>query len=137
MSTQNIFDLFVKHFCCIFYLNLYSVVNSRFDYSFCYSAIAVAHPGFDKGWRGHNRGSGGVAPSFRRLRGCGGVVPSRQRVLRFFHKKKTLILAHFLIEKGHAVSAVTTDNAKIISQFMSKSRSLAKISERRLQPLLV
>ena len=29
------------------------------------------------------------------------------------------------------------DNAKIFSQLMSKSRSLAKISDRRLQPLLV
>ena len=29
------------------------------------------------------------------------------------------------------------ENAKIFSQLMSKSRSLAKISERRLQPLLV
>ena len=52
---------------------------------------------------------------------------------------KTLILAHFFIEKGmqcvHCV--VTTDNTKIFSQLMSKSRSLAKINERRLQPLLV
>ena len=35
------------------------------------------------------------------------------------------------------MSAVTTDNAKIFSHLMSKSRSLAKISERRLQSLLV
>ena len=35
------------------------------------------------------------------------------------------------------MSAVTTDNAKIFSQLMSKIRSLAKISKRRLQPLLV
>ena len=35
------------------------------------------------------------------------------------------------------MGAVTMDNAKIFSQLMSKSRSLAKISERRLQPLLV
>ena len=41
------------------------------------------------------------------------------------------------MEKGHAVSAVTINNAKIFSQLMSKTRSLAKISERRLQPLLV
>ena len=33
--------------------------------------------------------------------------------------------------------AVTMDNAKIFPQLMSKSRGLAKISERRLQPLLV
>ena len=32
------------------------------------------------------------------------------------------------------MSAVTTGNAKIFSQLTSKSRSLAKISERRLQP---
>ena len=38
----------------------------------------------------------------------------------------------------YAVSAVSTmDNAKIFSQLISKSRSLAKISERKLQPLLV
>ena len=35
------------------------------------------------------------------------------------------------------MSAVTIDNAKIFSQLMSKSRSLAKISDRRLQSLLV
>ena len=35
------------------------------------------------------------------------------------------------------MSAVTTDNSKVFSQLMSKSRNLAKISERRLQPLLV
>ena len=35
------------------------------------------------------------------------------------------------------MSAVTIDNAKIFSQLMSKSRSLAKISERRLQSLVV
>ena len=33
--------------------------------------------------------------------------------------------------------AVTIDNAKAFLEFMSKSRSLAKISKRRLQPLLV
>ena len=55
-----------------------------------------------------------------------------------FHiKKKTLILANLFIEKGHAVSAVTMDNAKMFSQLMSSSRSLAKINERRLQPLIV
>ena len=53
-----------------------------------------------------------------------------------FHAK-TLILAHFFIENGHALSAVTIDNAKIFSQLMSESKNLGKISERRLQPLLV
>ena len=85
---------------------------------------------------GYKRGSGGEVPSRRRLRRSGGVAPSRQQILRFSHKK-TLILSHLFIEKGHAVSAVTRDNAKIFSQLMSQSRSLAKICERRLQPLLV
>ena len=53
-----------------------------------------------------------------------------------FHIKNTHISSCF-IEKGHAVSAVLIDNAKLFSQLMSKSRSLAEISERRLQPLLV
>ena len=35
------------------------------------------------------------------------------------------------------MSAVATDNAKIFSQLMSKSSNLTKISERRLQTLLV
>ena len=35
------------------------------------------------------------------------------------------------------MSAVTIKNAKIFLQLKSKSRSLAKINERRLQPLLV
>ena len=35
------------------------------------------------------------------------------------------------------MSAVAVDNAKIFLQLMSKNRSLAKINERRLQPLLV
>ena len=53
----------------------------------------------------------------------------------------TLILAPFFIENGHAMSrpTVTLDKAKIFAQLtgMSKSRSSAKIRERRLQPLLV
>ena len=53
----------------------------------------------------------------------------------WFSHKKTLILAHFFIEKGCAVSAVTMDNTKIFSQLMSKSRSLAQVSKRRLQPV--
>ena len=63
-------------------------------------------------------------------------APAANEFLRF-SLKKPLILAHFFIEKRHAVSAITKNNAKIVLQFMSKSRSLAKISERRLQPLLV
>ena len=38
------------------------------------------------------------------------------------------------MKKEQAVSAVTMDNAKIFLHFKSKSRTLAKISERRLQP---
>ena len=53
-----------------------------------------------------------------------------------FHMKNTHFSTLF-IKIGHSVSAVTRDNAKIFSQFTSKSRSLAKISERRLYPSLV
>ena len=67
----------------------------------------VAHPGFSKGG-GHNRGSGGEPPSHRRLRGSKDYAPSRQRIFAAF-TQKTLILAHFFIEKGHVVSAVTVD----------------------------
>ena len=72
----------------------------------------------------------------------GARPPAENEFLRFPHKK-THIIAHFCIEKGHAVSAVTlpyiglTDNAKIFPPLMPKSRSLAKISERRLQPLFI
>ena len=67
--------------------------------------------------------------------GLGAVPPAAIEFLRFSLKK--LILAQFFIKKVHAVSAVSMDDAKIFSHFMSKSRSLAKISEKRLQPLLV
>ena len=77
----------------------------------------VALPGFSKG--GHNQGFGGETPSHWRLRGSAAK--------EFSQFLQTLILAHFFIEKGHAVSAVTIDNAKIFSQLMSKSRSLAKL----------
>ena len=46
---------------------------------------------------------------------AGGFAFSRQRIVTVSHKK-TLILAHFCIEKGHAVSAVTMDNSKMLSQ---------------------
>ena len=67
------------------------------------------------------------------IEGLGVKLPAADGFLRF----SLLILAYFFIEKGCAVSAVTTDNAKIFSQVMSRSRSLANISERRLQLLLV
>ena len=56
-----------------------------------------------------------------------------------FHIKKKLILAHFFIENEYALSAVTMDNEKIFSQLtgMSKNRSLAKVSKKKLQSLLV
>ena len=60
-----------------------------------FASQTEAHPGLGKRG-GHNRGCVGEA-------GKGG---------RFSHKK-TLILAHFFNEKGHAVSAVTRDNTKI------------------------
>ena len=68
-------------------------------------------------WQWGERAQPGVwrkTPSRRRLRGFWGVAPSRQRIPGF--RIKTLIFAHFFIEKGHAVSAVTTNNAKIFSQ---------------------
>ena len=95
----------------------------------------MAHPGVGKG-EGPQTGVWGESPSVWRLRGSGGVAPAANKFLRFSHKK-TLILAHFFIEKGHGVSAVTMDNAKTFLQLMSKSRSLAKIRERRLQPFVV
>ena len=80
--------------------------------------------------RGHNRGSGGEA---KERRGCEGVAPSRQRIFAVFTLKNTHFSTLFY-RKRHAVSAVTIHNAKIFLQRMSKSRSLAKISESRLQP---
>ena len=51
-----------------------------------------------------NRGSGGETPSRRRPRGSWGVVPQPPTNFYGFHiKKHSLILAHFFIEKGHAV----------------------------------
>ena len=67
--------------------------------------------------RGHNRGSGGEA-------GKGGR----------FSQKKTLILAHFFNEKVQLLAAYKNNFA---AYGMSKSRSMSKISERRLQPLSV
>ena len=89
----------------------------------------MAHPEFGKEG-GHNQPCGDETPSSRRLRRSGGVANSRQQIFTLFTLKKVVILAHFFSEKGLAVSAVTMDNAKMFSQFMSKSRSLAKMSER-------
>ena len=78
-----------------------------------------------QGGEGHNRWSGCETP-VAGCQGCGGAMPNE--FLRFSHKK-ILILAHFFIEKVHAVSAVTMDNVKIFPQLMCNSRGLAKISE--------
>ena len=74
----------------------------------CDNHFPVAHSGFGKGEKLRSQVWGGS--------------PAANEFLRFSHKK-TLILAHFFIEKGCAVSAVTMDNAKIFSQLISKSRS--------------
>ena len=73
-----------------------------------HSTYTVVHLGFSKG---------GVQP------GIWGHSPQPQTNFFGFHKK-TFILAHFFIEKWHAVSAITINNAKIFLQLMSKSRSL-------------
>ena len=86
--------------------------------------------------RGAATGSLGVKPKPPQTKGVWGRSPQRPTNFYGFHTN-TLILAHFFIEKGHAVSTVTWDNAKIFSPFLSKSRSLAKMCQRRLQPLLV
>ena len=90
----------------------------------CDNHFPVAHSGFGNVWGGSNREFGGVAPS-------------SQRIFTVFIYINTYSNTFFFIEKGRAVSAVTMDNVKVFSQLVSKSRSLAKISERRLQPLLV
>ena len=60
----------------------------------------MALSGFVKG--GHNRGFGGEPPSARDQGDLGATSPAANEFLRFSHKK-TLILAHFFIERGHAV----------------------------------
>ena len=57
--------------------------------------------------------------------GLGAKPPAANEFLRFSYKK-TLILAHFFIEKGRAVSAVTTDNAKIFAQLCLKAEAWLK-----------
>ena len=55
-----------------------------------------------------------------------GAWPPTTHEFRRFSREKTLILAHFFIEKEHAVGAVT---AKLLSRLMSKSRSLVETSK--------
>ena len=57
----------------------------------------MAHPGFDKGkWRHNRLGLDGGTFSRQRLRGKGA-----NDFYGFHIKKKTFILAHFFMEKGH------------------------------------
>ena len=63
-----------------------------------FTSLTEAHAGFGKGG-GTTEGVGA-----KQAKGVG------------FDIKKTLILAHFFNEKGHAVSAVTRDDTKIFSQ---------------------
>ena len=74
-----------------------------------------------KQWRTQDLAKGEVQ------QGSGGELPSCQRIFVVF-TQKTLILAHFFIENEHAVLQSHIENAKIFSQRLSKSRSLAKIS---------
>ena len=87
--------------------------------------ISAASSGEPKIWQ---RGGG---------TGVWGCSPQPLTNFYGFHIKNTHFSKLFYQKKGHAVSAVAMDNAKIFSQIMSKSRSLAKISEKRLQSLLV
>ena len=80
----------------------------------------VAHLEFGKGGGGTTEGE---TPSLRRLRAA-------NKFLRFSHKN--IHFNTFFYQESLAVSAVTMDNAKIFSHLMSKSRSLAKIREKRL-----
>ena len=68
--------------------------------------------------------------------GLGATLPAANEFYDFYIKKHSFKHT-FFIEKEHAVSAVTMDNAKMIAHFMSNGRSSAKISEGKLQPLLV
>ena len=72
-----------------------SVSDKKFE---IFTSQTEAHPGFGKGG-GTTEGVGA-----KQVKGVG------------FHIKKTLILAHFFNEKGHAVSAVIRDNTKMFSQ---------------------
>ena len=91
-------------------------------------------PGFGQ-VGGHNRGLWPPPAA----KGVWGRNPQPLANFYIFHIKKTHFSTLF-IERGHAVSVVTMENAKIFSLLAdgtSKSRSLAKISERRRRYLLM
>ena len=92
--------------------------------------MSVSPPRFGKG--GSIIGDLGVKPPTAGGQGdLGATPPPANEFLRFSHKK------HSFYRKRGCSDAVTMDNAKIFPQVVSKSRDLAKISERWLQPLLV
>ena len=99
----------------------------------------MAHRGFAKG--GGTTGSLGfetTLPVVPPSKGVWGHRPQPPTNFYGFHIKKNIHFSTlFFIETGHAVRAVNMDNTKTFWQLMSKSRSLAKISEKRLQSLLV
>ena len=70
--------------------------------------------------------------------GQGGVGSSPQPPTNFygFHINNTHFNTLFC-QKRACSDAITMDNTKIFLQLISKNRGLAKISEGRLQPLLV
>ena len=83
----------------------------------------MAHPEFGKGDGGTTEGLG-VKPL------------AANELLRFQHKKNTHSNTLFY-QTRLAVSAIIMDNAKIFLQLVFKSSSSVKISEKRLQTLLV
>ena len=72
-------------------------------------------------WRTHDLVSGGGGHK----RGSEDYAPSRITNFWGFHIKNTHFCTLF-IEKGHAVSAVTMNNAKICLQLMSKTEAWLK-----------
>ena len=95
----------------------------------------MAPPEFRKGG-GHN---GGLRVKPPAVKSYGILGRSHQLPTNFygFHIKKYTHFNTLSYRKRLAVSVVIMGDAKIFSQLMSKSKSLAKISERRLQALLV
>ena len=61
---------------------------------------------------GNKTGGRGRSPQPPEAKRSGGVAPAANEFSRFSHKK-TPFLTHYFMEKGHAVSAVTTSVARI------------------------